>query len=41
MKEYIQKQLNILPQLSGSYQFYDESGEIIYIGKAKNLKKRV
>lgn len=41
MKEHIQKQLNILPQLSGSYQFYDKAGELIYIGKAKNLKKRV
>ena len=41
MKESIQKQLNILPQLSGSYQFYDKNGELIYIGKAKNLKKRV
>ncbi len=41
MKENIQKQLNILPQLSGSYRFYDKNDEIIYIGKAKNLKRRV
>lgn len=30
-----------LPDKPGSYQFYDEKGEIIYVGKAKSLKKRV
>lgn len=30
-----------LPEQPGSYQFYDDKGQIIYIGKAKNLKKRV
>lgn len=30
-----------LPDKSGSYQYYDESGTIIYVGKAKNLKNRV
>jgi len=30
-----------LPQKPGSYQYYDESGTIIYVGKAKNLKNRV
>lgn len=30
-----------LPGKPGIYQFFDESGKIIYIGKAKNLKKRV
>ena len=30
-----------LPDKPGSYQFYDESHTIIYVGKAKNLKNRV
>lgn len=30
-----------LPQKPGSYQYYDENGTIIYVGKAKNLKNRV
>ena len=37
----VQQTLAILPDLSGSYQFFDKNGEIIYVGKAKNLKKRV
>lgn len=30
-----------LPEKPGSYQFYDETKTIIYVGKAKNLKARV
>ncbi|MCD8282049.1 MAG: excinuclease ABC subunit UvrC [Prevotella sp.] len=30
-----------LPDKPGSYQFYDRTGVIIYVGKAKNLKNRV
>ena len=30
-----------LPNKIGVYQFFDESGNIIYVGKAKNLRKRV
>ncbi len=30
-----------LPEKPGSYQYYDENGTIIYVGKAKNLKSRV
>jgi len=33
--------LHALPNQPGVYQFYDRNGVIIYIGKAKNLKKRV
>lgn len=34
-------QIKTLPELPGVYQYFDENGKIIYVGKAKNLKKRV
>ena len=37
----ISVQLETLPESPGVYQFYNEKNEILYIGKAKNLKKRV
>ena len=33
--------LSLLPDKPGVYQFIDSSGTVIYVGKAKNLKKRV
>lgn len=45
MKEDIQTYLkgivNNLPETPGCYQYLDDSGTIIYVGKAKNLKRRV
>ena len=37
----IEIQLQTLPETPGVYQFYDKTDKIIYVGKAKNLKKRV
>lgn len=33
--------LSSLPETPGCYQYFDEEGKIIYVGKAKNLKRRV
>ena len=37
----IKEQIKELPQNPGVYQFFDKSQKILYVGKAKNLKKRV
>ena len=39
--EYLKGIVSRLPDKPGSYQFYDDSKTIIYVGKAKNLKARV
>ena len=39
--EYLKGIVRRLPDKPGSYQFYDETKTIIYVGKAKNLKSRV
>jgi excinuclease ABC subunit C len=40
-KEKIKSIVSNLPDSPGVYQYFDESSKIIYVGKAKNLKKRV
>jgi excinuclease ABC subunit C len=39
--EHLKNIVLSLPEKPGSYQYYDEEHTIIYVGKAKNLKKRV
>ena len=37
----LKKLVAVLPDRPGIYQYFDNTGKIIYVGKAKNLKKRV
>lgn len=39
--EHIKTILTVIPEKPGCYQYFDEKGTIIYVGKAKNLKRRV
>ncbi len=41
MNDSLKQTLKILPDLPGCYLYYDKDNKIIYVGKAKNLKKRV
>lgn len=37
----LKKKISTLPQTPGVYMYFDASGKVIYVGKAKNLKRRV
>jgi excinuclease ABC subunit C len=39
--DYLKLLVSVLPNKPGIYQYFDDKGKIIYIGKAKDLKKRV
>lgn len=41
LNEYLKNIIQNIPEKPGCYQYYDDKGTIIYVGKAKNLKKRV
>ena len=40
-KEIIKKELPLVPKLPGVYRMLNSKGEILYVGKAKNLPKQI
>ena len=41
LRAYLMGIVSNLPECPGCYQYLDDSGTIIYVGKAKNLRRRV
>jgi len=41
LPEIVKQKLAALPNKPGVYRYFDKSGTLIYVGKAKNLKRRV
>jgi excinuclease ABC subunit C len=41
MRGDLKSYVHLLPENPGVYRFYDATGNLLYVGKAKNLKKRV
>jgi excinuclease ABC subunit C len=41
MQDLLKQRLKTLPEKPGVYKYFDDNGVIIYVGKARNLKKRV
>ncbi len=39
--ERLKEMVRVLPEQPGVYQYFDKGGKIIYVGKAKNLRRRV
>lgn len=41
MSDRLKESVSLLPELPGVYRFYNDQDELIYVGKAKSIKKRV
>ena len=41
VSSHLKEQVSLLPDMPGVYRFLNDEGVVIYVGKAKNLKKRV